>query len=66
MKIVTFDDEMIGLTRQFQNTFRQAVPFFMIPPSETDEGVKRSIKRCLKEERNLLPEIYAFDYSLFY
>jgi hypothetical protein len=61
-----FDDEMQELAFEFHSMFEDNIPTKMIPSSETLAGLKAKVKRCLKEEKNLLPELYEFDYSADY
>jgi hypothetical protein len=61
-----YDDEMQELAFEFSFMFNDNIPTMMIPDDETLEGLKKNVKKCLKKEKNLLAEIYDFDYSSDY
>jgi hypothetical protein len=61
-----YDREMQELAFEFSFMFEDNIPTMMIPDNETLDGLKSKVKRCLKEEKNLLPELYEFDYSADY
>ena len=42
------------------------IPLMMVPTSETLEGLTQKINASIEAGRNLLPELYAWDYDLMY
>lgn len=52
-------DEM----ERFRERFGETVPLQMIPSNETNQGLIDKIRRCLKEDKNLLPELYKWKYD---
>ena len=61
--MIRIDDELLELMGQYDEMFDEGIGLMQIPTSETTENLKRNIRRCLKEEKDLLPEIYKFDDS---
>lgn len=55
------DKEFEELSNQFFKKFEDIIPTYQIPKNTTLAHIKRSIKQCLKEEKNILAEIYKYD-----
>ena len=64
----TSSPEFQVLFAQFRSMFGESIPLMMIPESETFDGLKANVERCIAAGKDLLPEIYntKLDGSVLY
>jgi len=57
---IIFNEEMEKWLKLFREQFNDIVPLLQISPSVTNEEIIDAIKKSLKAEKNLLPEIFGY------
>jgi hypothetical protein len=61
--LIVLDDEYKKVAAEFKKVFGYGVPLSMIPPVETNENLIKNLKKCIEQKKDLLAEIYNWDYS---
>jgi hypothetical protein len=61
-----FDDEYNELAKDFFIKFNSSVPLYVVPATETLYGIKKTLKRSLRDERNIFSETYNVNPLLDY
>ena len=55
-------DDFFKLSDEFYRRFGDRIPLMQLD-HETFEGIKKSVQRCFDEDKDLLDEIYGWDYE---
>ena len=58
--MIKLTNELTDLMDKFEEQFDAAVPLLQISQGYTTEHLIESIKKCLKDNINYLPEIYGY------
>jgi hypothetical protein len=61
MAFFEVDAELEKLSHEFFMLFDDNIPTYMIPADESMERLKRNIRKCIKEKKNLMDEFYPYD-----